>query len=206
MKPLLPVFVKLEDKPVLVVGAGPVAAAKLPALLEAGAAVTVVAPEVRSEFELADVRIVRRRFVAADLDGIWYVVAAAPPEVNREVARLASERRIFVNAVDEPENATAYLGAVLRRDGLTVAISTSGAAPALAGLVREGLDAVLPGDVAAWNDVARTLRNSWRRNRVPLAERRPLLLTALNRLYESRTAATAPAAAAPAAAAPAGSA
>lgn len=193
MKPLLPVFVKLEDKPVLVVGAGPVAAAKLPALLEAGAAVTVVAPEVRSEFERADARIVRRRFVAADLDGIWYVVAAAPPEVNREVARLASERRIFVNAVDEPENATAYLGAVLRRDGLTVAISTSGAAPALAGLVREGLDAVLPGDVAAWNDVARTLRNSWRRNRVPLAERRPLLLTALNRLYESRTAAAAPA-------------
>lgn len=193
MKPLLPVFVKLEDKPVLVVGAGPVAAAKLPALLEAGAAVTVVAPEVRSEFELADVRIVRRRFVPADLDGIWYVVAAAPPEVNHEVARLASERRIFVNAVDEPENATAYLGAVLRRDGLTLAISTSGAAPALAGLVREGLDAVLPRDVAAWNDVARMLRNSWRRNRVPLAERRPLLLTALNRLYESRTAAAAPA-------------
>lgn len=193
MKPLLPVFVKLEDKPVLVVGAGPVAAAKLPALLEAGAAVTVVAPEVRSEFERADVRIVRRRFVPADLDGIWYVVAAAPPEVNHEVARLASERRIFVNAVDEPENATAYLGAVLRRDGLTLAISTSGAAPALAGLVREGLDAVLPRDVAAWNDVARTLRNSWRRNRVPLAERRPLLLTALNRLYESRTAAAAPA-------------
>ena len=51
MKPLLPVFVKLEDKPVLVVGAGPVAAAKLPALLEAGAAVMVVALEVRSEFE-----------------------------------------------------------------------------------------------------------------------------------------------------------
>ncbi|MCK6684053.1 MAG: bifunctional precorrin-2 dehydrogenase/sirohydrochlorin ferrochelatase [Thermoanaerobaculia bacterium] len=191
MKPLLPVFVKLEDKPVLVVGAGPVAAAKLPALLEAGAAVTVVAPEVRSEFERADVRIVRRSFVPADLDGIWYVVAAAPPEVNHEVARLASERRIFVNAVDEPENATAYLGAVLRRDGLTLAISTSGAAPALAGLVREGLDAVLPRDVAAWNDVARMLRNSWRRDRVPLAERRPLLLTALNRLYESRTAAAA---------------
>ena len=126
-------------------------------------------------------------------DGIWYVVAAAPPEVNSEIARLASERRIFVNAVDEPENATSYLGAVLRRDGLTLAISTSGAAPALAGLVREGLDAVLPRDVAAWNDVARMLRNSWRRNRVPLAERRPLLLTALNRLYESRTAAAAPA-------------
>ena len=68
-------------------------------------------------------------------------MAAATPEVNRDVARLAEARHVFVNAVDDPPNATAYLGGVVRRDGVTLAISTAGHAPALAGLLREALDA-----------------------------------------------------------------
>lgn len=180
---LFPTFLKLGGRPVLVVGGGRMAAAKLPALAEAGALVTVVAPQVRPEIEAADVAVLRRGFVPRDLDGAWFVVAAATPEVNEQVARAAEERRVFVNAVDDPRRASAYQGGVVRRSGVTVAISTEGEAPALAGLLREALDAVLPPDLDTWVAEARRLKMAWRRDRVPITERRPLLLSALNRLY-----------------------
>ena len=95
---------------------------------------------------------------------------------------------MFVNAVDDPPNATAYLGGVVRRDGVTLAISTGGHAPALAGLLREALDAVLPADLDRWMDEARAARRGGSRERVPMEARRPLLLQALNALYERRAA------------------
>jgi uroporphyrin-III C-methyltransferase/precorrin-2 dehydrogenase/sirohydrochlorin ferrochelatase len=181
---LLPLFMNLNGRRVVLVGAGQVAAAKLTQLLAAGADVCVVAPEVHPDFERAGVSIARREFAASDLDGAWLVVAAAPPSVNRAVAVAAETRRVFVNAVDDPSNATAFLSGVVRRDGVTLAISTAGDAPGLTALLREALDAVLPRDLGAWMLEARRQRAIWRRNRVPMAERRPLLLQALNTLYE----------------------
>lgn len=183
MNELLPLFVNLEGRRVVLVGGGPVAASKLAQLLAARAEVRVVSPAVTGAIDASGVSIVRRGFEPADLDDAWLVVAAATPEVNREVARAAAERRIFVNAVDDPENASAFLSGVVRRDGVTVAISTSGAAPGLTGLLREALDAVLPSDLGRWMREAARQRKIWRRDRVPMAERRPLLLEALNKLY-----------------------
>src|SRR5438552_524192 len=185
MPDLLPLFVTLDGRLVVLVGGGRVAAAKLRPLVATGAHVRVVAPEVHDEIERSGVSIARRPFEPADLDGAWLVVAAATPEVNREVARAAGERRIFVNAVDDPANATAYLGGVVRRDGVTIAVSTSGVAPGLAGLLREALDAVLPADLGEWVSEARRRRADWRRDAVPMERRRPLLLDALNRLYQA---------------------
>jgi siroheme synthase-like protein len=88
--------------------------------------------------------------------------------------------------VDDPPNATAYLSGVVRRAGVTLAISTSGAAPALTGLLREALDAVLPDDIDEWMTVAREARPAWRRDGVPMEARRPLLLQALNKIYEEK--------------------
>lgn len=184
--PLFPLFLKLAGRRVLLVGAGVVATEKLRHLLDAGADVTVVAPEIAPAVQSAPVTMHRRGFEAGDLDGVWLVVAAAPPDVNREVASAAAERRIFVNAVDDPASASAYAAAVLRRDQLTLAISTDGAAPALAGLFREALDALMPRDLAEWFATARRARAQWLKDRVPMSERRPLLLQALNRLYEER--------------------
>jgi uroporphyrin-III C-methyltransferase/precorrin-2 dehydrogenase/sirohydrochlorin ferrochelatase len=186
MPDLLPLFLHLRGRRVVLVGAGPVGASKLSQLLAAGAEVRVVAPEIHPEIAAAPVTIERRGFEPRDLDDAWFVVAAATPEVNREVAEAAAARRIFVNAVDDPPNATAYLGGVVRRDGVTVAISTSGDAPAIAGLLREGIDALLPADLASWMDTARTARREWRQDGVPMERRRPLLLEALNRLYAER--------------------
>jgi uroporphyrin-III C-methyltransferase/precorrin-2 dehydrogenase/sirohydrochlorin ferrochelatase len=183
---LFPTFLKLAGRRVLVVGGGPVAASKLQALLAAGANVTVVAPDVVEAIVSQPVCIERRPFEPGDLDGAWFVVAAAPPEVNRAVAAAAEERRLFVNAVDDPAHATAYLGGVVRKNGITIAISTDGRAPALAGLLREGLEAVLPGDLDRWLEQSDVLRPEWRREGVPMEQRRPRLLEAINRLYEER--------------------
>jgi uroporphyrin-III C-methyltransferase/precorrin-2 dehydrogenase/sirohydrochlorin ferrochelatase len=181
-----PVFLKLAGRRVLVVGGGPVAAGKVNGLLEAGAEITVVAPRVVPAIEKAAVDVRRRGFEPGDLDGVCFVVAAAPPEVNRAVAAAAHVRGLLVNAVDDVENASAYLGAVFHRAGVTVALSTDGAAPALAGLLREALEEVLPADLDAWMACARDARQRWLAEGVPIAERRPLLLEALVKLYERR--------------------
>jgi uroporphyrin-III C-methyltransferase/precorrin-2 dehydrogenase/sirohydrochlorin ferrochelatase len=186
---LLPLFLNLTGRRVLLVGGGPVAAAKLQQLLAADAQVRVVAPEVIEEVERTaascGIVIDKRPFVPADLDDVWFVVAAATPDVNREVAAAAEARRVFVNAVDDPANASAFLSGVIRREGLTIAISTSGDAPGLTALLRQGLDEVLPRrDLLEWLREARRQRREWKAQGVPMDARRPLLLEAINRLYE----------------------
>jgi siroheme synthase-like protein len=207
MSELLPLFLNLTGRAVVLVGGGPVATAKLRQLVAAGARVSIVAPDVTKEIESViaqsfqdrdrgaaspapylDVILARRPFEPADLDEAWLVVAAATPQVNRQVADVAESRRVFVNAVDDPANATAFLSGVVRRDGVTLAISTSGAAPALAALLREGLDALLPRDLANWMWQARAARVAWRRDGVPLEARKPRLLQALNALYDEAAA------------------
>lgn len=184
---LFPAFLKLEGRPVVVVGGGPVATSKLDALLQVGARVTVIAPEVTPDIASSGVMIRRRPFDAADLDEAWLVVAAASPAVNREVAAAAEVRRVFVNAVDDPPNASLYLGGIVRRGGVTVAISTDGHAPALAGLIRQALEVLLPeAEVERWMSRARDQRATWIADRLPIDRRRPLLLRALARLYEDR--------------------
>lgn len=165
---LLPLFLKLAGRRVVLVGAGPMASGKLDALVRAGA-------DVR--------RVDADAFEPADLDGAWLVVSVATSEINRRVAEAAEARRIFVNAVDDPPNASAYLGGVIRRSGVTIAISTSGAAPALAGILREGIDALLPPDLDRWTACAQDLRTTWRADAVPMDQRRPQLIDALKALY-----------------------
>jgi len=187
---LFPLFLKLSGRAVVVVGGGPVATAKVGALLETGAEILVVAPELRPELESlaaeGKISIVRRCFEASDLGAAWLVVAAAPPEVNRDVAAVAESRRLYVLAVDDPSAASAYGAGTLRRGGVTVAVSTDGRAPALAGLIREGLEQLLPDDLAEWSAEAERQRALWRAARTPMSARRPMLLEALNRLYQAR--------------------
>ena len=180
---MFPAFLNLAGKKVVVVGAGPVAVGKVEGLLAAGALVTIVAPEIRPELERSDVQLVRRGFEPADLDGAWWVVAAAPPEVNRRVREAGDGRQVFVNAVDDPAHASAYLGGVVHRAGVTVAISTDGRAPAMAGLLREAIESWLPEDLERWMEAADAARARWRQEGVPMAERRPQLLDILNGLY-----------------------
>jgi len=188
---LYPLFLKLAGRKVLVVGGGPVATAKVGALLEAQADVHLVAPEITAELVALEkegkISVARRSYESRDLEGVWLVVVAAPIEVARLVAEAAESQRLFVLAVDQTSAASAYGAGTLRRGGVTIAVSTDGRAPALAGLVREGLEAVLPDDVSAWTAEAERQRAAWKRDGVPMAARRPLLLQALNDLYDRRS-------------------
>jgi uroporphyrin-III C-methyltransferase/precorrin-2 dehydrogenase/sirohydrochlorin ferrochelatase len=180
---LFPVFLKLDGRHVVVVGGGPVATSKLAGLRAAGARVTVVAPDVSDEIRAMGLEIQQRSFVESDLDDAWYVVAAATPEVNAAVSRVATARRLFVNAVDDPPNATAYLGGVVRRGSATIAISTGGRAPALSGLLREAIDDVLPADLETWFGQADELKHRWRSTGLPMEARRPELAEVIARRY-----------------------
>ena len=183
---LFPAFIKLAGRRVVIIGGGPVAASKLQALLNAGADITVVAPEIIPEIKRTSVTILERDFQLSDLDAAWLVVAAATPDVNRAVAQAAETQHVFVNAVDDPPNASIYLGGVVRRAGVTFAISTDGRAPALAGLLREALDSLLPTrDLEQWMAEAAQLRRQWQKNAVPMQNRRPELLESLIRLYKT---------------------
>lgn len=188
MSGLYPAFLKLRGRDVLVVGGGAVASAKLPGLLDAGARVRVVAPAIGPAFDRPEVARAARPYRDGDLDGVCFAIAAATPAVNRDVARAAAARGLFVNAVDDPVNASAFLGGVVRRGGVTLAVSTDGAAPALAGLLREALAAVLPEDLEAWVATARDQRAAWKAAGTPIGRRRPLLLEALEALYAARPA------------------
>ena len=103
---LYPAFLDLAGLRVVVVGGGPIAASKLDGLVAAGASLTVVAPGIVDAIRLRDgVTLVERAFRPSDLDGARWVVAAATPDVNREVAVAAAVRGLFVNAVDDKHSA-----------------------------------------------------------------------------------------------------
>jgi len=177
---LLPVFLRLEGRKCLVVGAGTVAQAKIENLLEAGAAITVVALHAREavrKLAHAGALVLRERaFEAPDLDGVFLVIAATnAPDVNRTVHEEAMRRNVLCNAVDDPPNCDFYFGSVVRRGDLQVAISTAGKSPALAQRLRREIDAQLPVDAGPWLAELGQLRNEIRAA-MPAGEARNLLL------------------------------
>ncbi len=138
---LFPFFLKLQDRPCLVVGAGAAAESKIASLLDAGAQVTVVAPaagrRVTRFVAERKVRWLRRQFQPADLAGVFLVISAtSDPAVSRSVSDEARSRGVLCNAVDEPALCDFYFPAVVRRGDLQIAISTSGQSPALARRIR----------------------------------------------------------------------
>jgi siroheme synthase-like protein len=160
-----------------------VARDKAEALVAAGARVTVVAPEVDERLASLAASVERRGVTDGDLEGVWLVLAAATPDVNRAVKQWAEARRIFVIAVDDLESCSAMGAAQLHRGGLTVAISSDGRAPALVALLRRVLEELIPDDVDRWVSVGEKARAVWKSTGIPPAARRPLLLDALNAMY-----------------------
>jgi precorrin-2 dehydrogenase / sirohydrochlorin ferrochelatase len=142
---LLPIFVKLKDRLVLVVGGGTIAEGKIHGLLAAEARVRIVAPEVTPAIAqwVAQGKVEWREktFAAEDLDGAYLVIAAtSAPGVNEAVFSEADARGILCNAVDDIEHCHFYYGSVVQRGDLQIAISTNGKSPALAQRLRLQLE------------------------------------------------------------------
>ena len=152
---LLPIFLNLDGRPALLVGAGAVALEKLGSLLKTGVKLRVVAPAARPEIrELAlqgKVKWMEREFAPGDLDGNFIVIAATNvPEVNAAVYREAVARGIPCNSVDDIPNCDFFFGSLVSRGDLQIAISTAGESPAVAQRLRSEIDEQLPQDLGDW--------------------------------------------------------
>ncbi|MNU52747.1 Siroheme synthase [compost metagenome] len=173
----LPIFCRLDNKPVLLVGGGEVAERKARLLLDAGAHLTVVAPELDPELaELAangSIEWLAGEFAPAQLTGKWLVVAATDRrEVNALVYQSANQARIFANVVDDPKRSSFIMPSIIDRSPLMVAISSGGKAPVLARLLREKLEALLPQHLGAVATFAGSLRERVKTRFASMGERR----------------------------------
>ena len=148
--PHFPLFVDLQDKPVLIVGGGRVALRKIDKLLPFGAAITVIAPEICEEiWENAKLRLIRRVFQVSDLAKEPYLVIAATNDrqTNRQISELCRERRIPVNVADDPDLCTFLFPALVQQGSFTAGFCTGGASPTAAAHFKTALRMQLPEDL-----------------------------------------------------------
>jgi precorrin-2 dehydrogenase/sirohydrochlorin ferrochelatase len=155
MKSLFPMFVKLDGRHVLVVGAGQVGEPKIRGLLATGAKIRVVAHKaseaVREWARVGQLVLEERDFVLSDLDNVFLVVVATSSrDLNEFVFGEARSRRILCNVVDVPEQCDFYYSAVVQRGDLQIAISTSGQSPSLAQKIRQQLERQFGPGYAQW--------------------------------------------------------
>jgi precorrin-2 dehydrogenase/sirohydrochlorin ferrochelatase len=149
---LYPVNLKVEGRRCVIIGGGRVAARKAASLMECGAAIRVVAPELDPGFgELGGgFEHTARPYAAGDLEGAFLVIAATDDDaVNRAVEAEAQERQLFLNVVDKPEQCNFYVPSSVRRGDLMLTISTGGQLPALSKRLRHWLEEEFPGEWAA---------------------------------------------------------
>ena len=155
MKSLFPMFVKLDGRQVLVVGAGRVGEPKIRGLLPTGARIRVVAYEasdaVREWDRLGQIVLEERGFVLTDLENVFLVVVATSSrDLNEFVFGEAHARGVLCNVVDVPEQCDFYYPAVVQRGDLQIAISTSGQSPSLAQRIRQQLEQKFGPGYARW--------------------------------------------------------
>jgi precorrin-2 dehydrogenase / sirohydrochlorin ferrochelatase len=177
---LFPIFLKLEGRSCLVVGAGSVGAPKIESLLQAGACIRVIAPRVN--FAVGEwagsgaITWEAREFVVSDLDGVFLAIAATSSrEVNDLIFREARRRNILCNAVDDPEHCDFYYPAVVRRGNLQIAVSTNGLSPALAQRIRRELEEQFGPEYGEWLEQLGQIRRELFARAIHPEERRRLL-------------------------------
>jgi uroporphyrin-III C-methyltransferase/precorrin-2 dehydrogenase/sirohydrochlorin ferrochelatase len=177
---LLPIFLKLDGRRGLLVGAGAVALDKIGSLLKTGIRLRVVAPRAHEEIRRlaagGALEWIERSFESSDVDGVFVVIAATDsPEVNAAVYEAALERGVPCNSVDDIPNCDFFFGAVVNRGDLQIAISTSGESPAFAQRLRREIDEQLPDNLGPWLAEVGELRREVLATH-PRSEERKLLL------------------------------
>lgn len=155
MTSLFPMFMKLDGRQCLVVGAGKVGEPKIEGLLEAGARIRVIAleatPQVREWARLDRIELSLRPYASTDLDGAFLaVVATSSRSLNERTYRDAQQRGVLCNVVDVPDLCDFFYPAVVRRGDLQIAVSTAGQSPSLAQKIRLQLEKQFGLAYASW--------------------------------------------------------
>ena len=140
-----PFFIDIKNKNCVVVGGGTVALRKIEKLIQFEPDITVIAPEI-SDYILCieGIRIIKRTFLDSDLDGAFFVITATNDEMlNEHIFRMCSEKNILVNTVDDKEKCSFIFPAIVKRENVTVAVSTSGKSPIYARYLRKQIENLL---------------------------------------------------------------
>jgi siroheme synthase-like protein len=169
---LYPVFLKLEHLRILLVGAGNVALEKLNSLLSNSpkTKITVVAPIVKKEVEellntYPDCSLQRRRFEPSDIDNKDLVfLATDDASLHAEIKNLASGKNILVNVADTPDLCDFYLGSIVQKGNLKIAISTNGKSPTIAKRIKELINDIFPEEIDDLLDNMQSIRNRMKGN------------------------------------------
>lgn len=163
--PYYPIYLDIEERPVLIIGGGNVCARKAETMRRYGARVTIVSPEFTEEIEgwgaAGDVTLRRKHYEEADLEGAAIVIASTDDQcVNGRIARDCRRRRIPVNVVDVTHLCEFIVPAIVEKGSIQIAVSTGGKSPALARTLKEDLLEFVGPEYAEVNDVLGTLRKS----------------------------------------------
>lgn len=155
MTSLFPMFMKLDGRQCLVVGAGKVGESKIEGLLEIGARIRVVTleatPQVREWARLGRIELTLRSYAITDLEGVFLaVVATSSRSLNEWIYRDAQQRGVLCNVVDVPDLCDFFYPSVVRRGDLQIAVSTAGQSPSLAQKIRQQLEKQFGPGYASW--------------------------------------------------------
>ncbi len=161
---LYPVFIKLENMQVLLVGAGNVGLEKLESLLgnSPAATITIVAPLIKQELkdfvkQFPLCTIIEREFESVDLENKHIVICATNnPALHQQIKKLANAKGLLVNVADTPELCDFYLGSIVQKGDLKIAISTNGKSPTIAKRVKEVMNNTLPDEI---DDLLQNMQN-----------------------------------------------
>ena len=172
-----PIFLNLKQQPCLVVGAGEVALRKITLLIRSGAQITVIAAEVSDAVAAMEsshsLKIIKKPFAAEDLQNYRLVISATNhEETNQLVAKTANERNIPVNVVDNPKLCSFIFPAIIDRSPIVAAVSSGGAAPVLARLLRAKIESMITAGFGRLAHLAETFRNSVKEKITVPAQRR----------------------------------
>lgn len=154
---MLPVMLRLDGRLVVVVGGGAVGRRKALAAHAAGATVHMIDPRPQGA-SVEGITVIAEAYRPEHLESAALVFACASPEVNAIVAGHAAARGIWVNSATDPGAGDFFLPAVLARGGLTLAVSTGGASPALARRIRDRLEAEFDPAIADWVQLLNEMR------------------------------------------------
>lgn len=136
-----PFYIDIKDKKCVIAGGGRVALRKVEKLIPFEPDITVIAPQIDSEIESLGVKLLRRKIQDSDFDGAFFAVSATDDEkVNRHVFELCSRRGILINTVDDMEKCGFIFPALVKRDNITISVSTSGKSPAYAAYLRRRIE------------------------------------------------------------------
>lgn len=189
---MYPITLKLAGKPVVVVGGGKVAYAKLQALLQADADITVVSPEFLPEIEQlheeGKLKLLRKAVAPEDYEAAFFIIAATDaPEINRQIYESVGDTKL-VNVASDSESGNVHLPATLKRGKLQISVATGGASPMLAAHIRNELQDMYDASYEQYVDFLYTVKMSLKQSALPTEEKRALLRRCLDAKYRNSSA------------------